>query len=201
MIKVNLVGTGRKKAGAKAGPKIALPASFTPILLILIVLGFGGGGYWWYSSLSTQLADYDSKIKQAETQKASLESVIKQDQIYEARKKTLETRVKIIEGLQKNQLSPVIALDQLAEAVEKTQYVWLSSLDQNNAVLSMNGIGTSLNAVADFYTNLNATGYFKNVELGPNAQDSAGNWTFSLRCEFAPPRNPTATQPAAAGGN
>lgn len=200
MIKVNLVGAGRKKAGAKAGPKIALPASFTPILLILIVLGFAGGGYWWYSSLSTQVTDLDSKIKQAETQKAALENVIKQDQVYEARKKALETRVKIIEGLQKNQLSPVVALDQLAEAVEKTQYVWLSSLDQNNAVLNMSGIGTSLNAVADFYTNLNATGYFKNVDLGPNVQDGSGNWTFSLRCEFAPPRNPAPAQPAA-GGN
>lgn len=200
MIKVNLVGTGRKKT-AKAGMKIALPASFTPVLLILIVLGSAGGGYWWYSSLSHQAADLDSKITQLNAQKAALDNVIKQDQVYEGRKKALETRVKIIEGLQKNQVSPVIALDQLAEAIDKTQYVWLSSLDQNNAILSMNGIGTSLDAIAGFITNLNATGYFKNIDLGPS-QDASGNFTFSLRCEFSPPRNPPPnTQPAAAGGN
>src|SRR5262249_32663369 len=111
------------------------------------------------------------------------------------------TRVNIIEGLQKNQLSPVLALDQLAEAVEKTQYVWLSSLDQNNAVLSVAGTGTSLNAIADFYSNLQATGYFHNVDLGQSTEAS-GRWTFSLKAEFAPPRG--ASRPAAqptAGGN
>ena len=200
MIKVNLIGTARKKA-VKAGPKLAMPSSATPLLLILIVLGFAAGGYWWYSELNNQLADLDSKIQEAEAQKAALEAVIKQDQIYEARKKTLESRVRIIEGLQKNQVSPVLALDQLAEAVERTQFVWLSSLDQKEAVLSMNGVGTSLTAIADFYTNLNATGYFKNVDIGPS-QEAAGGFTFSLRAEFAPPRSRSANIPApAAGGN
>ncbi|HYR44550.1 MAG TPA: PilN domain-containing protein, partial [Terriglobia bacterium] len=101
--------------------------------------------------------------------------------------------------LQKNQVSPVVALDQLSEAVERTQYVWLSNLDQNNAILTMNGTGTSLNAIADFYSNLTATGYFKNIDVS-NAQDNAGNFTFSLKCEFSPPRS-SAGQTSAAGGN
>jgi type IV pilus assembly protein PilN len=198
MIRVNLVGAARKKA--KAGVKISLPSSFTPVLLIIIVLGFAVAGYWWYASLNSQVADLDSKIKQAETQKAALEAVIKQDQIYEGRKKALENRVKIIEGLQRNQVSPVIALDQLSEAVERTKYVWLSSLDQNNAILTMNGISTSLNAIADFYTNLTATGYFKSIDVS-NAQDNSGNFTFQLKCEFSPPRNPAPGQNPTAGGN
>ena len=109
----------------------------------------------------------------------------------------------MIEGLQKNQVSPVLALDQLAEAVQKTKFVWLSSLDQKDSILSMSGTGTSLSAIADFYTNLYATGYFKNVDLG-QTQESSGNFTFSLKCEFAPPRIVTPQAPeaqAAAGGN
>jgi Tfp pilus assembly protein PilN len=200
MIRVNLVGVERKKA--KAGVKFALPASFTPILLILIILGSAGGGFFWYRSLTAQSEDLDTKKASLEKEKAALDAVIKTNQVYEARKKDLETRVKIVEGLQKNQVSPVVALDQLSEAVERTQYVWLSNLDQNNAILSMTGVGTSLNAIADFYTNLNNTGYFKNVDQGPAAQDAAGNWTFTMKCEFAPPRPPAQTgQPSAAGGN
>src|SRR6185436_4869809 len=117
MIKVNLSGKGRKKSGM--GVKIVLPTSFTPVLLVLIILGFGAGGYSWYDSLTSQSADLDTQKTVAEAQKAALEKVIKADEVYEARKKVLEERVKVIEGLQKNQVSPVLALDQLAEAVSK----------------------------------------------------------------------------------
>jgi len=197
MIKVNL--GERKKAESAA--KFALSKNYTPVVLVAIAAGFVGYGYWWYSSLNDQIANRDNKIKQAQAQKAPLDNVIKQDQIYETRKKTLENRVKVIEGLQKGQVSPVMTLDQLSEAVQRTQYARLSNLDQNNAVLTMNGVGTSLNAIADFYTNLTATGYFKNIDVS-NVQDSAGNFMFSLKCEFSPPRSPApAGQPAAAGGN
>jgi Tfp pilus assembly protein PilN len=167
MIKVNLVGAGRKKAPKAARVKIDMPSSFTPIVLVLILLGFTAGGYWWWRTLTDQDETLAEQIRGLEKRKADLEAVIKQDQIFEQRKKVLETRVRIIEALSKNQVSPVIALDQLAEAVERTQFVWLSSLDQKDAVLSMNGIGTSLSAIADFYSNLYATGYFTNVDLGP----------------------------------
>src|SRR5262245_30424728 len=185
MIKVNLAGNVKKKA-ARASVKIG-SASLVRLLMLLIVLGSAGGGHWWYRDLTGQSADLDQKVREAEAEKARLDAVIKADQVYETRKKILEARVKVIEGLQKNQVSPVLALDELAQAVEKTQYVWLSSLDQKDAALSMSGMGTSLNAIADFYTNLLATGYFKNIDLGPS-QESSGNFTFSLKCEFAPPR-------------
>ena len=203
MIKVNLAGTARKKA-PKAAVNFALPKSFTPVLLILIVLGSAAGGYSWYARLTGQIGQLDQQIRAMEARKAALEAVIKQDQVYEARKKMLENRVRIVEGLQKNQVSPVVVLDQLSEAVDRTQYVWLSNLEQKDAALTMSGIGTSLNAIADFYTNLNATGYFKNIDLGPS-QESGGNFTFSLKCEFSPPRNVSSNvQPVEAamlGGN
>jgi Tfp pilus assembly protein PilN len=199
MIKVNLSGAARKKT-SKAGLGFALPASATPVVLVLIILGFAGGGYWWWSSLDKQIAELAMKIKQDEAQKSALENVIKQDQVYEARKKDLENRVKIIRGLQRNQVSPVMALDQLAEAIVKTNYVWISSLNQNNAVLSISGIGTSYDAVASLITNLNVSGYFKNVDLVGPVTESAPNYTFSLKCEFSPPLRAGPAAPAA-GGN
>jgi Tfp pilus assembly protein PilN len=198
MIKVNLVGAGRKKA--KARSQVALPTSFAPVLLILIIAGTLVGGYLWWSRLTAQSAELEMKKQQAEAEKAVLEKVIKADQVYEGRQKALKTRVNVILGLQKNQVSPVIALDQLAEAVDKTRYVWLSSLDQNNAVINLSGTGTSLNAIADFYSNMQATGYFKNLDLGPSSE-SSGNWTFSLKCEFSPPRPAAPNAQPAAGGN
>jgi len=200
MIKVNLVGAGRKKK-SKAGLKIALPASFTPVFLLLIILASAGGGYWWYAKTVGTLADLDKKKADAEKQKAALEAVIKADQVFEGRKKALENRVKIIESLQKNQVSPVVALDQLAEAVERTRWVWLSSLDQKDAVVNMSGTEASLNAIADFSSNLNGTGYFKNIDPGSTQVDNNGNWAFTIKCEFSPPRPPGAGAQPTAGGN
>jgi type IV pilus assembly protein PilN len=199
MIKVNLVGVTRKKP--KAAFKIALPSSSTPIFLILIVLGSAAFGYSWYAGLTGESARLDTEIQAAQTRKAQLDAIIKQDQIYETRKKMLENRVKIIEGLQKNQVSPVVALDVLSRAVDRTQYVWLSTLDQTNAVFTMNGTGTSLLAIADFYSNLQATGYFKNIDVS-NAQDTSGNFTFALKCEFSPPSTTAPAElPTPVGGN
>jgi Tfp pilus assembly protein PilN len=199
MIRVNLVGVTRKKT--RAAFKIALPGSSTPIVLILIVLGSAAFGYSWYSNLAGESARLDTEIQAAELRKAQLDAIIKQDQIYETRKKMLENRVKIIEGLQKNQVSPVVALDVLSRAVDRTQYVWLSSLDQTNAVLTMNGTGTSLLAIADFYSNLQATGYFKNIDVS-NAVDTSGNFTFALKCEFSPPSTTLPAElPTPVGGN
>ena len=198
MIKVNLIGAGRKKT-AKSGAKLSMPTSAMPFLLIAIVLGFAGGGYWWWSSLSSQMADLDQRIQQAEAQKAALEAAIKANATFETRKKTLESRVKLIEDLQRNQLSPVVALDKLSEAVDKTEFVWLNSLDQNNTVFNISGQGTSYEAVGAFQANLRDTGYFTNFDVPSVVAAAPNNYTFSMRFEFVAPR--PAPQPASAGGN
>lgn len=185
MIKVNLAGTAQKKTAKPAASRAATAANVMPILHVAIAAAFLVGGYLWYSSLSSNIADLNVRIDQADKQRAELEAIIKQDQIYETRKKVLENRITIIEGLKRGQVSPIVSIDVLAEAVDRTEYVWLTNLDQNNALISLTGTGTSVNAIADFVTNLESTGYFKNINL-TNAQDNAGNFNFSMTCEFTP---------------
>jgi Tfp pilus assembly protein PilN len=80
----------------------------------------------------------------------------------------------------------VVVLDALADAIDRTRYVWLSNLSQNNAQISMTGTGTSVDTLSDFVANLKSTGYFRNINLA-RFDDSRGNYTFSLSCEFSPP--------------
>jgi type IV pilus assembly protein PilN len=189
MIRVNLSGAPKKKGGVGRAAEVSsapVPSRALPLLLILILVGTATAGYWWYSRLMGQLDDVSKQLVHEQQERDKLAAVIKQDQVYEARKKALEARIAVIEGLKKGQVSPVRSLDILDDAIDKTQFVWLSSLDQNNAIISMTGTGTSVNAIADFYTNLKATGYFRNINL-QNATDAAGNYTFNLTCEFALP--------------
>ena len=197
MIKVNLIGESRRKSSRPAALfNVAMRKSAMPLVFTLVVAGTAFAGYLWYLSLSGSLTRLDTEIASAQARKTNLQAVIKQDQVYETRKKILETRIKIVEGLRRHQVNPVLAMDVLSAALEQTQYVWLSSLDQRDATLSMSGTGTSLNAIADFVSNLERSGYFRNSDLA-NATDSAGNFVFSLKCEFAPP----GTHAAASGGN
>ena len=188
MIKVNLAGNPRK-SGSAFSSRFGGAPSMTRVLLVLIVVGSAAAGYLWWQMLAGDLDDMNARIAQAQAQKAQLEKVIKEDQIYESRKKEIENRIRVIEGLKKDQISPIVSLDALAQAIDRTNYVWLSNLDQNNAVFSMSGTGTSVNAIADFVSNLERTGYFHNINL-VNAQDARGNFSFSMNCEFAPPARP-----------
>jgi Tfp pilus assembly protein PilN len=189
MIKVNLSGS-QKKTVAKTAPAVSKPArgpsNAMPLLHLIVVVGTVVAGYFWYSDLTSQSADLSNRLGALQEEQKKLDVVIKQDQIYESRKIALEKRIQVIEDLRKNQLSPVVVLDALDEAIDRTRYVWLSSLSQNNATISMAGTGTSVDTLSDFVANLKSTGYFRNINLA-RFDDARGNYTFSLTCEFSPP--------------
>jgi Tfp pilus assembly protein PilN len=195
MIRVNLAGTAKKKV-VKAAARAAGPSKSLPMLHLLIMIGAVIGGYLWYSSLSTKTADLTAQIAAKEAEQKKLEDIIRQDAVYEARKVALESRIKIIEGLKDNQVSPVIMLDKLAEVIDNTRFVWLSSFTQNNNSISLAGTATSLDALAAFVGNMQVAGNFQNIEV-KNFEDR-GNVAFNMTGDFAPPVVP---KPAPKEGN
>ena len=191
MIKVNLSGKQQqqqKKPVTKVASKPALtvPSNALPLLHLVIVVGTAVFGYFWYSNLTAQSADLTKQISELKEEQSKLDAIIKQEKIYESRKTEFEKRIQIIEDLRKNQLSPVVMLDALGDAIDRTRYVWLSNLSQNNAQITMSGTGTSVDTLSDFVANLKSTGYFRDINLA-RFDDSRGNYTFSLSCEFSPP--------------
>jgi type IV pilus assembly protein PilN len=187
MIRVNLSGSQKKAAAVKAVAAPATgPSNTLPLIHVIILLAAAAGGYFWYSNLTAQSTALTNRIGVLQEEQKKLDDIIKQDRIYEARKIALENRIRVIEDLKKNQLSPVVVLDALDEAIDRTRFVWLSSLTQNNATISMAGTGTSVDTLSDFVANLKSTGYFRNINLA-RFDDSRGNYTFNLTCEFAPP--------------
>lgn len=201
MIRVNLGGSTSKKP-ATASSKAASarvssgPTNLLPVVHLLIIVAAAVGGYLYYAQLTNESADLASQISSLQEQQRELDVIIKQGQVYEMKKKALESRIHIIEDLRKNQLSPVVVLDALAEAINRTRFVWLSSLSQNNTTFSMAGTGTSVDALSAFVANLKATGYFRNINLA-RFTDAKGNYTFSMTCEFAPPSYPRITEKGA----
>ncbi len=186
MIRVNLSGGSKKNIRSRKGLSQMLPANALPVLWVAIILGTAFFGYVWHSRLTSQAADLASQISFVQAQLADLQSVIEENAAFEARRDELANRIMTIEGLQRDQVSPVLLLDRLSEAISPTEYVWLEQLQQNDTVISMTGVGTSVNAIADFVSSLEDTGYFRNVNL-VNAQDTDGNFLFQMICDFLPP--------------
>ena len=114
-------------------------------------------------------------------------------------KKALESRIRVIDGLKRNQVSPIVALDLLGEAIERTQYVWLSQLEQNNAILSMTGTATSLNAIGGLPDQPEKHQVFpehRPRKTRPTPREHRGNFSFAeVRV-----RSPNAAAFPAAGG-
>jgi Tfp pilus assembly protein PilN len=191
MIRVNLAGTSKKKL-VKAAARSAGPSKTLPILHLALMIGTAVGGYLWYSSLSNRTAELEQQTIAKEAEQKQLEAVIKENQIYEARKAALESRIKVIEGLRNNQVSPVVMLDRLAEVIDNTRFVWLSSFTQTNNSVTMAGTATSLDALAAFVGNMQVTGNFQNIEV--RNFENKGNVSFNLTGDYAPPPPPKPAQ-------
>jgi Tfp pilus assembly protein PilN len=160
-----------------------------PIIHLALLLGTAGYGYLWYSELTSKSEDLSAHIGSLQEEQRKLDAIIKQDQVYEARKVALENRIRVIEDLRKNQLSPIVVLDALGDAINQTKYVWLTSMTQSNTTFNLAGTGSSVDALSDLVANLKATGYFHNINLA-RFQDARGNYTFTMSCEFSPPAPP-----------
>src|SRR4026208_2496008 len=126
MIRVNLAGIVKKPVAKAAKP--AVPTNILPIVHLVMLIAAVVGGYLWYASLTSKSTALSDRIGALQEQQRQLDVIIKQDQVYEPRKMDLENRIRVIEDLKKNQLSPVVVLDALAEAIDRTHFVWLSTM-------------------------------------------------------------------------
>ena len=156
MIRINLVGGERKKASRApvfdVGKRIALACA-----LILVVAAGGIGGWWW--SLTREAEAVESEIVAANQEVARLRPIIAEVSKFEARRQQLQQRVQLIEQLRKGQGVPVQLLDQVSRSLP--EMLWLTSMQQTGADVTIEGRSTTLVALSDFVGNLGTNEFFK----------------------------------------
>jgi Tfp pilus assembly protein PilN len=78
-------------------------------------------------------------------------------------------------------------LNTIGDTVNGTEAVWLNSMQDQGANVSINGMALSPDAVANLIANLQHTGYFKNIEIKETYQDESYKdmqaFQFTLTCE------------------
>ena len=71
----------------------------------------------------------------------------------------------MIETLQKNRSGGQDLLQMVANTVVRVDELWLTSLNRTGNALDLQGEAGSINAVANFITQMKRSGYFDNVEI------------------------------------
>ena len=200
MIRINLLGRSRPKAARQAVPlEATLQAIFCAAAL---VLSFGVLYFHWHS-MNSEATEVQAHIRKQTGEKARLEHLKSEVDEFSRQKTVLQQRISIIEELQRNRVGGQVLLDALANTVGRTDTLWLTSVDRKGDGLTLVGEAGSINAVANFITQLKHSGYFDQVEIKESTQDqkttSGGVETFgfTLTANFTlPPQGASAPEAA-----
>jgi Tfp pilus assembly protein PilN len=201
MIRINLLGRARPKAARQAVP---LEATLQVVFFVAaLVVAFGVLYYNWHST-NAQITEVRLHIQKQTGEKARLEQLKAQVNEFERQKTVLQQRINIIEELQRNRTGGQELLDAVANTVVRTDTLWLTSLSRQGNALTILGTAGSINAVANFITQLEHSGYFNQIEIKESVQDAKNaaiqTFTFTLTAQFALPQEKSAASVSAPAG-
>jgi Tfp pilus assembly protein PilN len=193
MIRINLLASPKPKG--KKGPAVNMPSFEVgnlggPMLqtaAVLLIAGAVNGGIWY--QLDREQKAIEVKTRVAEQKNRELADIKVRFLERQRQADSYKRRVDVIDQLRANQSGPVNLLSTIGDTINGTEAVWLNSmLDQGNSV-AIDGTALSSDAVANLISNLQKTGYFRNIEIKESFQDEAVKdmqaFQFTLTCEKA----------------
>ena len=149
MIRINLVAVERQKAKK---PFVFDTAAKTSLACTGILVGTLAALGFWYMSMASQSVAVDAEIAQAQSEVLKLRGLLREVEVFEARRTQLQQRVTLIETLRKGQSEPVEILDHVSRSLP--DMLWLTAFEQSNGALTIEGRSSTLIALSDFVTNL-----------------------------------------------
>jgi Tfp pilus assembly protein PilN len=196
MIRINLLGQVRPKTTGRAVPleaTIRILMLLAALGLALVILGIR------YVTMKNDLDKTRQEIARAMQEKARLEVVRQQVLQYERDMGALQQRISVIEDLQRNRTGGQELLQMVANTVARTDALWLTSLTRKGNTLSIEGEAASINAVANFITQMKRSGYFGNIEIKEAKENditkNVETFFFTMTADFNLPQG----QPAQPG--
>ncbi len=172
MIKINLFPTFETAEGTPV-------QQYAVLLFVLGVVAMGG----WYLTATSSRADLQEQVTRLEATTAELKELTAQVVAFEQQKRSLEERIAIIERLKSNQKGPVELMNIVIGAIpDNPPGLWLTSLVQQEATISIEGRAFDVPFVADFIAALDDTRIFSFVDLEFWEQDQDSSIRFQLSC-------------------
>ena len=180
MIRINLAPPRLRQRARPGWPQPNLGLTFAAAA---IVLGVIIGGSSWY--LFRQERALAVEVEAGARELTALRTVVGSAAKMKEHLADLQARLKVLQGLTQNQGRPLFLIDAFADAVPTD--LWITGLEEKEAVLRVTGSAFSPTAVSNLMTALRASGKFKDVDIVLSKRDLAKTpslVTFELTCRF-----------------
>jgi Tfp pilus assembly protein PilN len=193
MIRINLLGSPKPKG--KKGPAFSMPSfevgnlggPVVQITAVLLVAGALNYGYWY--QIDREKKSIEVQTRMAEQKNRELADIKVHYLERQKQADAYKRRVDVIDQLRSNQTGPVTLLSMIGDTVNGTEAVWLNSMQDQGATVAIDGTALSSDAVANLISNLQKTGFFRNIEIKESFQDESVKdmqaFQFTLTCEKA----------------
>ncbi len=190
MIKINLVGEGRKvvaskkKADRGAGPSMSLGGEnlANMLLIALTIAGLLIAAGWWFVTNRVKQSKAE-EIRVAQQRVEELEEIIAQVDEAKRKKALLEQKIQVITDLKNNQTGPVKIMDEVSKGLP--DLLWLDRLDLKGGQVSLTGRSFSWNAVANLAEYLDEVPAFREPE-GTRLTQQGDVYNFAMSFKFDP---------------
>lgn len=179
MIRINLLPlrAERKKEDARR----LVSTYILTVGLVLLVMG------WWHVAGMRKVARLETQLATNKREVAHFTQVAEQIKVLEAQKAEIDGKLEVIRTLEKSKTGPVHLLDEVAARLP-AQRLWLTSLEQAAATLTLKGEALDNESIAAYMRQLAESSYVANVDLLSAEQkerDGAKVMAFSLTCQVS----------------
>jgi type IV pilus assembly protein PilN len=185
MLRINLLPIRQLKKRAKARNQII---SFVTLLVFLLLI-LGAIGFLQ----TTKINGINASIVQLKQEKQKYAPILAEMKQLEKAKKDLENKISIIKKLKRDSSVTVHILDEVAKKIDSKR-MWLKSLKQQGANLSLTGVALDNRTVAQFMDSLKESPYISEVSLSNASLAKVSGRdlkSFSLACSIVSPKEAT----------
>ncbi len=193
MILINLLPVRHLKKRARARSEAIVFVS----VFVLVCAVLGG----WVLKLNMDVKQMQTEVARLQKKKQSYDATLKEIKQIEAQKAKLFEQIEAIKQLKAKSQVSVHVHDEIARATPPNG-VWLTSLKQSGASLTLAGTALDNTTIASYMNKLSDSQYIQGTTLGTSSQKVVANrnlQTFTLSMVVTPPTRDEST-PAAKGG-
>lgn len=179
MIRINLLREPAQKRLVWTTPDSSRIGLYGSIALLGVLVGMSG----WYWTLLEKRAESRAQKKQLVQEALELETVKIKLEKSGKLVKMLNDRITVIERLKSNQKGPVLLMNGIINSIPEEPNLWLSSLEQREDFVAVEGSAFNMESVADFIASLDESAPFKQVDLD-KLQEEENSIRFTLSCKL-----------------